>query len=270
MDKTFIVAEAGINANGEMPKALALVDAAVSAGASAIKFQTYWSTFPDFKWVEFTKSEWKDIFEYCDHKGIQWFSTPFDFEAIDFLNEMGMDIWKVPSGMITNIPYLEKIKSIKPKHIILSTGMATFEEHRDAFLIFCGPKVEDREDVFDTLLCTSIYPTPYDEVGLNVFETGFHGEKSCYTGISDHTLGIEVPIAAVALGARVVEKHLTLDCMLPGPDHKASLEPHEFARMVTAIRHIELAMGSGVKKPTPSELKVRDEIRERMGCTARN
>jgi len=253
MGNTFIICEAGINHNGNSQTAIELVDNAVECGVDAIKFQTSF-TMPHMKEWEFSRFDWADLFDYCDLVGIEWFSTPFDFEAIEFLNEMRMDIWKIPSGMLTHYKYLEKIKSINPKRIILSTGMGYYDE------VITAINFLDRDENIDVLHCTTAYPCPYDEVNLLAMR------QWPFTGLSDHTQGIEVPIAAVAMGAKVIEKHFTLDRNMPGPDHKASLEPAEFTQMVKSIRNIEQALGNGTKEPSKSELQIRDKIRGIMGC----
>jgi N,N'-diacetyllegionaminate synthase len=189
--------------------------------------------------------------EYCDKSGIMFLSTPFDFESIDFLNSLGLEIFKIPSGEITNLPYLEKIGKLRKK-VILSTGMADLGEIEDALdiLTSCGTKKED----ITILHCNTEYPTPYEDVNLLAMLTIKEAFK-VKVGYSDHTLGIEVPIAAVALGASVIEKHFTLDRNMQGPDHKSSLEPNELKAMVKAIRNVEKALGDGIKKPSPSEIK---------------
>jgi len=254
--RTFIVAEAGINHNGSMFHAHRMIEKAKDAGVDAIKFQTHFG-FPGQEQYEFTKFVWDtQIFRFCRDLDLKWFSTPFDFKSIDFLKECGMDIWKIPSGMLTNKKYLTKIKELKPNWWILSTGMASWEEVLSAvhFLAIIDDVVR-RQDV---LYCVTAYPTPYNEIDLNILQQDY------FTGLSDHTLGIEIPIAAVAMGASVIEKHFTLSRDMEGPDHKASLEPHELREMVRCIRNVEAAMGDGIKQPTPSELKVRDEIRGLM------
>lgn len=263
-NKTFIVAEAGINACGDLHNAYRLIDYAIRAGADAIKFQLWKpGRFPDLEQYRFKFSEMADIKKYAEIFHIKWFCTPFDFDSIDFLNELGMDIWKVPSGMVTNHKYLEKIKSINPKQVFLSTGMASFSDVVNAIELLgrwgvgCSGKVR-------VLHCVTAYPALYEDMNLNVFSYYKNIYDIKYSGLSDHTLGIEIPIAAVALGASVIEKHFTLDRNMPGPDQKMSLEPEELKAMVTAIRNVEMAMGDGIKKPTASEMKHRDDIRKRM------
>jgi N,N'-diacetyllegionaminate synthase len=255
MPKTFIVAEAGINACGDVTDAYRMMDYANRAGVDAIKFQLWErGRFPDLEQYRFKFSEMAKIKQYANIFGLKWFCTPFDFDSIDFLSELGMDIWKVPSGMMTNERYIDRINSVGPDWIILSTGMADIEE-----IVKARHWVKCHR--FTVLHCVSRYPATYDEMNLNAMTKIQLGWNY---GLSDHTLGIEIPIAAIALGASVIEKHFTLDRNMPGPDQKMSLEPDELKAMVKAIRNVEMAMGDGIKKPTPSEMKHRDEIRERM------
>lgn len=270
----FIIAEAGVNHNGEINKAFELIDAALEAKVDAVKFQTFQadtlvnkaakmaeyqmnnlgysdSQHKMLKQLELPITVLYELKEYAEKKGLLWFSTAFDTKSIDFLQEMNIAVWKIPSGEITNLPYLQKIAKIN-KPIILSTGMANLSEIEAALQIFldAGRK---REEIC-ILHCNTEYPTPWNDVNLRampVLGSTFGTEY----GYSDHTNGIEVPIAAVALGAKVIEKHFTLDKNLPGPDHKASLEPKELKLMVDSIRNIEEALGGTVKKPSPSELK---------------
>jgi N,N'-diacetyllegionaminate synthase len=270
--KCFIIAEAGVNHNGSIEIAKKLVDAAVHAGADCIKFQTFKaknlvtktaekaayqnkqisqkeSQLSMLQRLELSYIEFTEIASYCKEKGIVFLSTPFDHESIDFLDQMGIEKWKIPSGEITNYPYLVKIAQTH-KPIILSTGMSTVHEIEDAVKVLqtkgAGP--------ITLLHCTTEYPAPYDEVNLNALVTLMNIFK-LPVGYSDHTQGITIPIAAVAMGAVVIEKHFTLDRNMEGPDHKASLEPDELKAMVEAIRCVEVSMGDGVKKPTKSELK---------------
>ncbi len=273
MPKTFIVAEAGINANSDMETANKMICAAAEAGADAIKFQLWKrGRFPDLERYRFKFNEMAKIKQIAEEVGLKWFCTPFDFESIDFLAELGMDIWKVPSGMVTNRKYLEKVKSIKPKQIFLSTGMASLTEIAKAICIIVHPEeaetapyswIASNNDNITILHCVTGYPVPVDEINLGAMAFLKTFRKSF--GLSDHTLGIEIPIAAVAMEASVIEKHFTLDRNMPGPDQKMSLEPGELKAMVKAIRNVELALsGDGIKKPTPSEMIHRDAIRERM------
>jgi N,N'-diacetyllegionaminate synthase len=268
----FIIAEAGVNHNGSIELAFQLVDAAVEAGADAVKFQTFRSEnlvlkdtqkaeyqkkstnssesqFNMLKKLELSFDSFKKISNYCDLKGITFLSTPFDHTSIDLLKKLGLEIFKIPSGEITNLPYLRHIGSLARK-VILSTGMSTLKEVGEALniLVESGMKKEN----ISVLHANTMYPTPMEDVNLNVLQT-IRREFDVAVGYSDHTLGIEVDIAAVAIGSTIIEKHLTLDKSMNGPDHKASLEPKELKAMVAAIRNIEKAMGSSVKIVTPSE-----------------
>ncbi|HHX95326.1 MAG TPA: N-acetylneuraminate synthase, partial [Clostridia bacterium] len=190
-----------------------------------------------------------ELKNYCEMQKITFLSTPFDLESIDFLANLGMEFWKIPSGEITNLPYLIKIaKTHKP--VIMSTGMSNLDEIQEAFNLL----QENGSGEITLLHCTTEYPAPYEDVNLRAMLT-LKEKFNTPVGYSDHTIGIEVPVAAVTLGATVIEKHFTLDRNMEGPDHKASLEPHELKAIVSAIRNVELAMGDGVKKPTPSEKK---------------
>lgn len=272
--RTFIIAEAGVNHNGSLELAKKLVDIAVESGADVVKFQTFKSEklvsksapkaeyqknttnsnenqFEMIKKLELSYENFKELKEYCDKKNIIFLSSPFDLESARFLKNLGLEIFKIASGEITNYLLLKEIGSYRKK-VILSTGMADLGEIEDAIdvLIKNGTK---RENIF-LLHCNTEYPTPYEDVNLNAMLTIKDAFK-INVGYSDHTPGIEIPIAAVALGAKVIEKHFTIDKNLPGPDHKASLEPLELKAMVEAIRNIEKALGDGVKKPSKSELK---------------
>ena len=270
MKHTMIIAEAGVNHNGSLELAKKLVDAAHQSGADIVKFQTaklhslVTKTAPtanyqkenlhgELSQTEMLKKlllsfdDFRELSWYCKKVGIQFLSTPFDLESIDFLEELGCSLWKIPSGEITNLPYLERLaKTGKP--IIMSTGMCTLKEVGDAVDIL----KQNHAGELTLLHCTTQYPAPYAEVNLNAMQT-LQNEFGCSVGYSDHTKGIEVPIAAVAMGATVIEKHFTLDRKMEGPDHKASLEPKELAAMVKAIRNIELALGNKEKKPSKSE-----------------
>ncbi len=272
--KTFIIAEAGVNHNGSLELAKKLVDAAKEAGADAVKFQTFKaekliskyaqkaeyqkkSTKPDESQLEMVKrfelsfEEFEELYRYCRDKDITFLSSPFDSESIDFLARLGLEIFKIPSGEITNLPYLEKVGKLGKK-ILISTGMAYLGEVEAALniLIQSGTKKED----ITVLHCNTEYPTPYEDVNLRAMLTIKEAFKT-RIGYSDHTPGIEIPIAAAAMGAEVIEKHFTLDRNMEGPDHKASLELGELGNMVSAIRNIEKAMGDGIKKPSFSEMK---------------
>jgi len=273
MNKVFIIAEAGVNHNGSVALAKKLIDVASEAGVDAVKFQTFKaeklvskntkkatyqkdnmqdsddSQFNMLKKLELDINTHKDLITYCKSKDIMFLSTPFDHDSIDMLNELGLEIFKIPSGEITNLPYLRHIGSLH-KEVILSTGMANIGEIEDALdiLMASGTKKED----ITVLHANTMYPTPMEDVNLKAMVTIGNTFDIAY-GYSDHTLGIEVDIAAVAMGATVIEKHFTLDKMMEGPDHKASLEPDELKAMVQGIRNIELALGSSVKKPSKSE-----------------
>ncbi|EEP61156.1 N-acetylneuraminate synthase [Sulfurihydrogenibium yellowstonense] len=280
-NKTFIISEAGVNHNGSIEIAKKMIEVAKECGADAIKFQTFKaekviskyapkaeyqkqttgeidSQLEMVKKLELSFDDFIVLKEYCDKLNIMFLSTPFDFESIDFLDDLGLEIFKIPSGEITNLPYLEKIGKLGKK-VILSTGMADLGEIEDALdiLTSCGTKKED----ITILHCNTEYPTPYEDVNLLAMLTIKEALK-VKVGYSDHTLGIEVPIAAVALGASVIEKHFTLDKNMEGPDHKASLEPHELKAMIDAIRNIEKSLGNGIKKPSKSELKNKDIARK--------
>lgn len=270
MKKTLIIAEAGVNHNGCIDLAKSLVDKAVIAKADIIKFQTFTAEnlvtknaqkaeyqknnlagestqFNMLKNLELSQAEFKELKDYCTEKNIDFLSTAFDIESIDFLESLGMNTWKIPSGEITNLPYLIKIAKLKKK-VILSTGMSTMQEIEDAVNIF---KKYGTNDI-TILHCTTQYPTLFEDVNLNAMLS--IKEKFGYdVGYSDHTKGIEVPIAAVALGATVIEKHFTLDNNMIGPDHKASLQPDELKKMVESIRNIELSLGDGRKVVANSE-----------------
>ena len=273
MNKVFIIAEAGVNHNGSIKLAKKLIDVASESGADAVKFQTFKaeklvskqaqkadyqkqttdkneSQFEMIKKLELDMNTHKELMAYCKTKNIMFLSTPFDHDSIDFLSDLGLEIFKIPSGEITNLPYLRHIGKLNKK-VILSTGMTDIGEIEDALdvLIVTGTKKEN----ITVLHSNTMYPTPMEDVNLkamvtigNTFDIAF--------GYSDHTLGIEVDIAAVALGACCIEKHFTLDKTMEGPDHKASLEPDELKAMVESIRNIELALGSQIKKPSKSEI----------------
>ena len=281
-NKTFIIAEAGVNHNGSLDTALKMVDAAVAAGVDAVKFQTFkaekiiaaYAPKADYQQqttgtgesqlemvrkLELDESAHERLFRYCKDKGILFLSSPFDLESLDLLNRLGMHIFKIPSGEITNLPYLRKLGALNKK-LIMSTGMADLGEIEDALVVLmkAGTKPED----ITVLHCNTEYPTPFEDVNLRAMVSIKAAFPGIQVGYSDHTLGIEVPIAAVALGARVIEKHFTLNRNLEGPDHQASLEPDELKSMITAIRNIEKAMGDSIKKPSPSELKNKGIVRK--------
>jgi N,N'-diacetyllegionaminate synthase len=268
----FIIAEAGVNHNGSIDLARQLIDVAVDSGADAVKFQTFKaenlvsknaqkadyqkqttsaseSQFDMLKKLELDVKTHKELIAYCQEKDIIFLSTPFDYESIDMLNDLGLEIFKIPSGEITNLPYLRYI-GLLGKQVILSTGMSNIEEVKEALniLINSGTVKEN----ITVLHANTMYPTPMEDVNLNAMLT-IQKEFSVAVGYSDHTLGIEVDIAAVAMGASVIEKHFTLGKTMDGPDHKASLEPIELKAMIDAIRNIEKSLGSYEKKASPSE-----------------
>lgn len=274
-----IIAEAGVNHNGSLERAKEMALAAKKAGADIVKYQTavpeqVVSRFAEkadyqkqqtgseesqlemIKKIHFGFEEHRQLKEYCDEIGIRYLSTPFDLDSIDFLATLDMPVWKIPSGEITNLPYLEKVAALK-KPLILSTGMSMLSEIEDALAVL---EENGCEDV--TLLhCNTEYPTPMEDVNLLAMRD-LEEQFALPVGFSDHTLGIEADIAAAALGACVIEKHFTLDKTLEGPDHQASLEPDELEAMVRAIRNIEKALGTGDKHVTPSEAKNRPIARK--------
>lgn len=272
--KTYIIAEAGVNHNGSLSLAKKLIDVAVNAGADAVKFQTFSaenlvgkqtakadyqkentargeSQYEMLKRLELSQENHIELMNYCKQKKIDFLSTPFDLNSIKLLCELGLNTLKIPSGEITNLPYLREIGKANKK-IILSTGMSTLNEIKDALdiLVQAGtPKSE-----ITVLHTNTEYPTPYEDVNLNAMLT-IAQELGVRVGYSDHTLGIEISIAAVAQGASIIEKHFTLSRTLNGPDHKSSLEPEELSAMVYAIRNVEKAMGNGIKRASKSEGK---------------
>ena len=263
-----IIAEAGVNHNGSIDLALRLVDAAAAAGADIVKFQTFKaetivaksaqmaeyqktntgrseSQYAMLKRLELTDDDHRRIMERCREQNIGFLSTAFDVEGVAYLDGLGLRLHKVPSGELTNLPYLRAIAACG-KSVLLSTGMATEAEVAAAMGVLAGCEV--------TLMhCTTAYPCPFEAVNLNALQT-LHERFGCPVGYSDHTRGITIPIAAVAMGAQVIEKHFTLDRDSEGPDHRASLEPAEFQAMVRAIRELEAAFGDGVKVPTAAEM----------------
>jgi len=269
----FIIAEAGVNHNGSVELAKKLIDVAVESGVDAVKFQTFKaeklvskdakkaeyqqknidnnddSQYNMLKKLELDLDTHKELITYCNSKNIMFLSTPFDSDSIKLLDSLGLTIFKIPSGEITNLPYLREIGSLDKK-VILSTGMADIGEIEDALdiLLKAGTKKEN----ITILHANTMYPTPMEDVNLKAMVTIGKTFNVTY-GYSDHTLGVEVPTASVAMGASVIEKHFTLDKTMEGPDHKASLEPDELKEMVKAIRNIEKAMGNGIKKPSKSE-----------------
>lgn len=277
-EPVFVIAEAGINHNGDIELAKKLVDVAVDAGADAIKFQTFKaenvvtknapkadyqvkntksteSQYSMIKKLELSEEEFRELYKYARNKGIIFLSTPFDFESADFLEELGVPAFKVSSADLTNLPFLEYIAE-KGKPIILSTGMGTLGEIEEAVNTIINAKNKD----IILLHCITNYPAEFESLNLRVIQTLKETFK-LPVGFSDHSLGIYAPIAAVALGAVVIEKHFTLDKNLPGPDHKASLNPEELKEMIRAIRLIEKALGDGIKRPTPEEIEIKKVVR---------
>ena len=273
-NKVQIIAEIGVNHNGKIDLAFELIDIASNAGADIVKFQTSIPNLVTSKYapkadyqlsstdsretllemcnkLNLSFEDTKTLKLYAEKKDIKFLSTPFDFVSIDFLSNLGLDCIKVPSGEINNLPYLRKIGELR-KTVFMSTGMANLEEIRAATDILTDHGTS--KDKIIVLHCNTEYPTPMDDVNLNAMLT-IRDELGVQVGYSDHTLGIEIPIAATAMGAAVIEKHFTLSRDMEGPDHRASLEPDELTAMVKAIRNIEKAMGDGVKQPSPSERK---------------
>ena len=269
----FIIAEAGVNHNGSIDLAKKLIDTASAAGADAVKFQTFKadnlatknaqkamyqkettnieeSQFDMLKKLELSTEMHKELISYCRNKKIIFLSSPFDHESIELLEDLGLEIFKIPSGEITNLPYLRHIGKLNKK-IILSTGMSNMNEVKIALDILTNSGTKKKN--ITVLHANTEYPTPMEDVNLRAMVT-IGKVLDIKFGYSDHTLGIEVDIAAVAMGAKCIEKHFTLDCNMEGPDHKASLEPDELKEMVKSIRNIELALGSNIKKPSNSEL----------------
>jgi N,N'-diacetyllegionaminate synthase len=279
----YIIAEAGVNHNGSVNQAKKMIVAAAQAGVDAVKFQTFRaetmvtraaakagyqeqttgtseSQYQMLKKLELSDSDFYELKACCEAQQVEFLSTPFDLTTIDVLADIGMKRWKLPSGEITNLPYLRKIGSFG-QEVILSTGMSDMDEIEAALSVL--ESAGTIRSQITLLHCNTEYPTPMCDVNLRAMQTlrdSFPGLMG--VGYSDHTLGIEVPIAAVAMSATLIEKHFTLDRSLPGPDHRASLEPNELADMVHAIRNIENALGDGLKKPMPSELKNRSIIRK--------
>ena len=279
--KTLIIAEAGVNHNGDLDMARQLIDVAASAGADLVKFQTFSadrlvtehakkadyqvkttdaaeSQHAMIRRLELTRDMHAALIVHCKLNGIGFFSTGFDVESLDMLMQLGMDRLKVPSGELTNLPYLRHVGGIG-KPVILSTGMATLGEIEAALAVL--EEAGTPRARITVLHCTTEYPTPMRDVNLRAMAS-LRDAFGVAVGYSDHTAGIEVAVAAVALGATVIEKHFTLDRSLPGPDHQASLEPAELVQMVAAIRNIEQALGDGIKRPSPSELKNRPVARK--------
>lgn len=276
MNRVLIIAEAGVNHNGNLDNAFKLIDAAIDAGVDYVKFQTFKSEnlvsksakkadyqiqntgnstdsqYEMLKKLELSHENHELLIDYCKQKNIQFFSTAFDLDSLVYLKEIGLDLVKIPSGEITNLPYLRKAAQLFKK-VILSTGMCTMEDIEAAINVFLAEDIS--KESITILHCNTEYPTPMNDVNLKAM-LSIQKEFGTDIGYSDHTLGIEVPVAAVALGASVIEKHFTLDNTMEGPDHAASLEPHQLKEMVKAIRNIEQAIsGDGIKKPSASEMK---------------
>lgn len=277
--KVFIIAEAGVNHNGNIELAYKLIDKAVEAGVDAIKFQTFKSEKVVSKYapkaeyqinntkrnetqlemvkkLELSYEDFRNLKKYCDKKKIIFLSTPFDLDSVDFLSSLNLQIYKIPSGEITNLPYLKKVAALNKK-VLLSTGMCNLSDIEQAISILG----ENGTDNITVLQCNTSYPTPMQDVNLKAINTIKQAFK-VDVGYSDHTLGIEISIAAVALGAKVIEKHFTLDKNMDGPDHIASLEPAELLQLVRCIRNVEKAFGTGIKKPSRSESKNIDIARK--------
>ena len=271
---TLVIAEVGVNHNGSLSTAIELIDVAAEAGVDIVKFQTFTadaivsrstekaeyqkkmtnpseSQYDMIRKLEFDRDAHLELMACCEQKEVEFLSSPFDHKSIDLLDDLGLKRFKIPSGEITNLPYLRHIGSVG-KPVIVSTGMANLIEVDNALNVL--EKSGTAKNKITALHCNTEYPTPMKDVNLKAMLT-MRDELRVAVGYSDHTLGIEVPSAAVALGATVIEKHFTLDRTMPGPDHAASLEPDELKAMVAAIRNIEKAMGDGVKKPSHSEIK---------------
>lgn len=275
-NKVIIIAEAGVNHNGNINKAFQLIDAAVNAGVDYVKFQTFEAEnlvsksakkaeyqiqntqnesdtqLEMLQKLELSHAQHEELINYCKERNIKFFSTAFDLSSLGYLAEIGLKLVKIPSGEITNLPYLKKAASLF-EEVIISTGMSTMSEIQDALNVFLDAGITKGN--ITILHCNTEYPTPMKDVNLKAM-LSIGNEFGVKVGYSDHTLGIEVPIAAVALGATIIEKHFTLDKTLAGPDHAASLEPYELLEMCKAIRNIERALsGSGIKEPSESEIK---------------
>ncbi|MBO6605874.1 N-acetylneuraminate synthase [Psychroserpens sp.] len=276
MSKVIIIAEAGVNHNGDLNIAKQLIDVAADAGVDYVKFQTFradtivspqakkadyqskntgneeQSQYDMLKALELSEADHEELIDYCKSRGVEFLSSAFDVQGIEYLNELNLGIFKIPSGEITNYPYLKAI-ALTGKPIVLSTGMADMKDIEDALLLLEENGVN--RDQITVLHCNTEYPTPMHDVNLHAMNT-IKNAFDVKVGYSDHTLGIEVSVAAVALGAKLIEKHFTLDHSLPGPDHKASLEPDQLKHMVLSIRNIEAALsGDGIKRPSESEKK---------------
>lgn len=282
--RTYIIAEAGVNHNGSAELAADLVRVAAEAGADAVKFQTFRAdriavaAAPKANYqlattdraesqremlarLELDRATHQSIMECCQRHGVAFLSSAFDLESVELLASLGQTVWKIPSGELTNRPCLERIGALGGS-VILSTGMADLDEVGDALAVLAAAGTPAERTTL--LHCSSLYPTPMTAVNLRAMHALATTFPACSVGYSDHTLGWEVPVAAVALGAVMIEKHLTLDKNLPGPDHRASLAPPEFAQMVRAIRNIEAALGDGGKGPAPAERESRAIARKSL------
>lgn len=289
MQQTLIIAEAGVNHNGSEELAHELIDAAVDAGADVVKFQTFRAAalsshiapkaeyqrggtehdetqIDMLRKLELSEDSFRALAAHCAQRNIGFLSTPFDIESVEMLANMGVATFKIPSGEIVNLPYLRKVGSYGRK-IILSTGMSTLGEVESAVEVL--EQAGTPRSRITLLHCTTEYPAPYAEVNLRVMQTLAAVFPGMDVGYSDHTLGIDIPIAAVALGAKVIEKHFTLDKGLPGPDHSMSLEPGGLRQMVLGIRRVEVALGNGAKSVTPSELRNRAVVRKSIVAACR-
>ncbi len=282
MGHVYIIAEAGVNHNGDIQTAVKLIESAVNAGVDAVKFQTFKaedlcsknapkadyqiqntqnneSQFEMLKRLEFCQKDYERLIDHCNENKIDFISSPFDLQSIELLVRLDLPVIKIPSGEITNLPYLEKIGGLGKK-VIISTGMANLDEIHFAVtvLLKSGMKIND----LSLLHCSTQYPASMKEINLLAIKTMTNEFQGIRIGYSDHSIGIEVAIAAVALGAKIIEKHFTLDRHMMGPDHKASIEPDELKGMVYAIRNIEDALGNGKKQASASELKVKEVVRK--------
>ena len=283
INRTLIIAEAGVNHNGDLILAKQLIDVAASAGADLVKFQTFKSDnqvtrlaqkadyqikvtdsneshYEMLKRLELSHTMHQELIDHCETRNIGFLSTAFDIESVDLLAKLGLEYFKIPSGEITNLPYLRHIGKLC-KNVILSSGMASIGEIEEAINVL--ELAGTPRDKFTVLHCTTEYPAPMCDVNLRAMQS-IRLALGVAVGYSDHTRGIEVAIAAVAMGANVIEKHITLDRKLPGPDHQASLEPSELTAMVTAIRNIEIALGDGIKRLTSSEAKNKPVARKSL------
>jgi N,N'-diacetyllegionaminate synthase len=281
LDRTFIIAEAGVNHNGSIETAAKLVTEAKRAGADCIKFQSFKaknlltpaaakaeyqkrttsadeSQYEMIKRLELSEADHRVLIDRCRECGIEFLSSPFDEESADLLEKLGVARFKIPSGEVTNMPFLNYLAG-KQKPMIVSTGMCTLAEVEDAVNVIRSAG----NDRIVLLHCVTEYPAPFDQINLRAMETMSQAFQ-LPVGYSDHTPGIEVPVAAVALGAKIIEKHFTLDKNMEGPDHRASLEPHELKRMIDSIRNVEASLGSGIKKPAACEIPNRAVARKSL------